>query len=76
MSVSSRAGVLSGADTLYIKTHSDIIAIVAPPHNLTLTRTAMEVIDLHNKLKDSHPNVKLPILPIDVSTVPTPTKRK
>ena len=36
----------------------------------------MEVIDLHNKLKDSHPNVKLPILPIDVSTVPTPTKRK
>ena len=60
-----------------LKIHSDFIAHIAPTHNLTLTRTAMEVVDLHNKLKDSHPNSKLPNLPIDASTVPTPpAKRK
>ena len=60
-----------------LKIHPDFIAHIAPTHNLTLTRTATEVVDLHNKLKDSHPNSKLPNLPIDASTVPTPpTKRK
>ncbi|KIM82335.1 hypothetical protein PILCRDRAFT_71075 [Piloderma croceum F 1598] len=54
--------------SLYIKT---------PTHNLTLTRSAMEIVDLHQKLRDSYPVAKLPALPIDVSTLPAPpAKRK
>lgn len=32
--------------------------------------------DLHDKLCDSHPNAKVPALPIDITTLPTPAKRK
>lgn len=69
--------------TLYIK--SRLIAITwslrtnlftAPTHNLTLTRTAFEVVELDEKLHDSHPGVKLPKLPINLSSLPTPPKRK
>lgn len=48
----------------------------APTHNLTLTRTALEIVDLHAKLRDVVPSIKLPNLPIDASTLPSPPKRK
>ncbi|KAJ6520464.1 hypothetical protein C8R45DRAFT_807538 [Mycena sanguinolenta] len=44
--------------SLYIKT---------PTHNLTLTRTAQELVELDHKLKESYPTVALPDLPIDAS---------
>ncbi|KAK7063688.1 hypothetical protein R3P38DRAFT_2674852 [Favolaschia claudopus] len=50
--------------SLYIKT---------PTHNLTLTRTAQELVDLDRKLKETYPSAALPDLPIDPSG---PTKRK
>ncbi|KAH6911129.1 AGC/AGC-unique protein kinase [Coprinopsis sp. MPI-PUGE-AT-0042] len=50
--------------SLYIKT---------PTHNLTLTRTAVEIVELDRKLRDSHPSSKIPAVPIDPSSVP---KRK
>ncbi|KAF8918121.1 hypothetical protein CPB85DRAFT_1214331 [Mucidula mucida] len=54
--------------SLYIKT---------PTHNLTLTRTAMEIVELDAKLRDNHPNVKLPDLPLDaIAAINMPTKRK
>jgi serum/glucocorticoid-regulated kinase 2 len=37
----------------------------------------MEIVDLHQKLRDSYPVAKLPALPIDISTLPAPpAKRK
>lgn len=51
--------------SLYIKT---------PTHNLTLTRTASELIELDRKLRDLHPQVKVPDLPQMNST--PPPKRK
>lgn len=52
------------------------IYIKTPTHNLTLTRTATEIVELHAKLADSDGSAKLPKLPIDVSTLPSPPKRK
>lgn len=52
------------------------IYIKTPTHNLTLTRTATEIVELHAKLADSDGSAKLPRLPIDVSTLPSPPKRK
>ncbi|PPR05115.1 hypothetical protein CVT24_010090 [Panaeolus cyanescens] len=49
---------------------------IAPTHNLTLTRTAMEVVELDQKLRSSNPNLKLPPLPIDPATLPIPPKKK
>ena len=49
----------------------------APTHNLTLTRTATEVVELHAKLEDSDGASKLPKLPIDIASLPQqPAKRK
>ncbi|KAI0701269.1 hypothetical protein C8T65DRAFT_656629 [Cerioporus squamosus] len=53
--------------SLYIKT---------PTHNLTLTRTAQEIVELHAKLRDHFPGMKLPTPPIDASSIPAPPKRK
>ncbi|KAG2022568.1 AGC/NDR protein kinase [Coprinopsis cinerea AmutBmut pab1-1] len=53
--------------SLYIKT---------PTHNLTLTRTAIEILELDRKLRDSHPASKIPVLPIDAASLPIPPKRK
>ncbi|THH18633.1 hypothetical protein EW146_g2400 [Bondarzewia mesenterica] len=52
--------------SLYVKT---------PTHNLTLSRTAREIVELHHKLRDSHPGATLPQLPIQTSIV-QPAKRK
>ncbi|KAI0082131.1 hypothetical protein K474DRAFT_1586259 [Panus rudis PR-1116 ss-1] len=52
------------------------IYIKTPTHNLTLTRSAQEIVDMHGKLRDSHPGAKIPILPIDTSSLPAPPKRK
>ena len=48
----------------------------APTHNLTLSRTARELVELDHKLHDVHPSVFRPALPIDPSALPQPTKRK
>ncbi|EIW63835.1 kinase-like protein [Trametes versicolor FP-101664 SS1] len=53
--------------SLYIKT---------PTHNITLTRTAQEVVELHAKLRDNFPGLKIPSPPIDVASLPVPPKRK
>jgi serum/glucocorticoid-regulated kinase 2 len=53
------------------------VPCAAPTHNLTLTRTATEVVELHAKLEDSDGASKLPKLPIDIASLPQqPTKRK
>jgi serum/glucocorticoid-regulated kinase 2 len=44
---------------------NDIPSSAASTHNLTLTRTATEVVELHVKLADSVPGTRLPKLPID-----------
>ena len=55
----------------------DIHPSPASTHNLTLTRTATEVVELHAKLADTVPGTKLPKLPIDLAAIPhQPTKRK
>ncbi|KAG0694053.1 hypothetical protein DFH29DRAFT_1006692 [Suillus ampliporus] len=41
----------------------------ASTHNLTLTRTATEIVELHVKIADSVPGTKLPKLPIDVQPI-------
>lgn len=49
----------------------------APTHNLTLMRTATEVVELHAKLEDPDGASKLPKLPIDIASLPQqPAKRK
>ncbi|KAK0479594.1 hypothetical protein IW261DRAFT_1564234 [Armillaria novae-zelandiae] len=54
--------------SLYIKT---------PTHNITLTRTAMEIVELDSKLRESLPGAKLPVLPIDaVAVAAAAPKRK
>ncbi|KAJ7492025.1 kinase-like protein [Mycena latifolia] len=51
--------------SLYIKT---------PTHNLTLTRTIMELVDLDRKLREAYPTAALPDLPIDASAPKRKTK--
>ncbi|KAL1716216.1 hypothetical protein EV715DRAFT_205746 [Schizophyllum commune] len=55
------------AYSIYVKT---------PTHNLTLTRTLMEIVELDTKLREGHPGLKLPALPLDPSKIPAPPKRK
>ncbi|KAF8267389.1 hypothetical protein EI94DRAFT_1801728 [Lactarius quietus] len=57
----------SSSYTLYVKT---------PTHNLTLSRTAREIVELDHKLHDAYPSVLRPALPIDSSALPQPVKRK
>lgn len=49
---------------------------LAPTHNLTLTRTATEIVEAHEKLREALPGRKLPKLPLDASTVPTPPPKR
>ncbi|EIN14271.1 hypothetical protein PUNSTDRAFT_80494 [Punctularia strigosozonata HHB-11173 SS5] len=56
-----------GSYNIYIKT---------PTHNLTLTRSASEIVELHHKLVDANPASALPALPLDLSSVALPPKRK
>ncbi|THH30223.1 hypothetical protein EUX98_g3957 [Antrodiella citrinella] len=53
--------------SLYVKT---------PTHNLTLTRTASEIVEMDAKLRDSYPSVKIPTLPIDASALPPPPPKR
>ena len=53
-----------------------LICSIAPTHNLTLTRTAMEIIELDLKLRQSHTNVKFPQLPISPDTLPQPPPKR
>jgi len=49
---------------------------LAPTHNLTLTRTAMELVELDLKLRQSHSNVKIPRLPIHPDSLPLPPPKR
>ncbi|KAF8258402.1 hypothetical protein EI94DRAFT_1815426 [Lactarius quietus] len=49
---------------------------LAPTHNLTLSRTAREIVELDHKLHDTSPSVLRPVLPIDSTALPQPVKRK
>lgn len=53
--------------SLYIKT---------PTHNLTLTRSAMEILELDAKLRDHDHQAKIPALPFTPDSLPPPPKRK
>ncbi|KAH8094692.1 hypothetical protein BXZ70DRAFT_896561 [Cristinia sonorae] len=56
---------------------SDIVfSFAAPTHNLTLTRTTLEIVEMDAKLRDSHPSVKIPTLPIDASALPSPPPKR
>ncbi|KAI0297577.1 hypothetical protein B0F90DRAFT_1811056 [Multifurca ochricompacta] len=44
-------------------------------HNLTLSRTAREIVELDHKLHDAYQSVLRPPLPIDASALPQPMKR-
>ncbi|THH01216.1 hypothetical protein EW026_g1445 [Hermanssonia centrifuga] len=57
-------------------TSSYSLYVRTPTHNLTLTRTALEIVEVDGKLRDTLPGIKLPKLPIDASTLPAPPKRK
>jgi len=50
----------------------------APTHNLTLTRTATELVELDLKLRHSHrdASIKIPTLPINPDTLPTPPPKR
>ena len=52
------------------------LPFLAPTRNLTLSRTALELVELDHKLHDAHPSVPRPALPIDPSALPRLTKRK
>ncbi|OSX66814.1 hypothetical protein POSPLADRAFT_1175504 [Postia placenta MAD-698-R-SB12] len=56
--------------------YSYSIYIKTPTHNITLTRTALEIVELHGKLRDSHPGYKMFTLPLDPAAIPAPPKRK
>ncbi|THU96880.1 hypothetical protein K435DRAFT_858139 [Dendrothele bispora CBS 962.96] len=53
---------------LYIKT---------PTHNLTLTRSVVEIVELDHKLRESNlPNTTLPKFPLDPATLPLPVPKR
>ncbi|KAJ3774106.1 hypothetical protein FB446DRAFT_730135 [Lentinula raphanica] len=53
------------------------IYIKTPTHNLTLTRTVIEIVELDHKLHDLiGPSSKLPALPLDPASIPAVPKRK
>ncbi|KAH7101432.1 hypothetical protein BKA62DRAFT_618855 [Auriculariales sp. MPI-PUGE-AT-0066] len=57
--------------------HSYSIYIKTPTHNITLTRTAPEIVELNDKLRNEVHNANaLPKLPIDAARVQPPQKRK
>ncbi|KAF9535632.1 hypothetical protein CPB83DRAFT_24240 [Crepidotus variabilis] len=66
---------VSVAETPY-DPHSYSLYIKTPTHNLTLTRTGMEIVELDVKLRQSYSSVKLPALPLAPDTLPVPPKRK
>jgi serum/glucocorticoid-regulated kinase 2 len=51
-------------------------AFAAPTHNLTLTRTALEIVELDRKLRESHPGVKVPVFPLDMQSLPAPPPKR
>jgi serum/glucocorticoid-regulated kinase 2 len=53
-----------------------LTSLLAPTHNLTLIRAAFELVELDEKLRDAHPQVKKPKLPTALSSMPMPPKRK
>ncbi|KAG6841578.1 hypothetical protein C0991_009613 [Blastosporella zonata] len=53
--------------SLYIKT---------PNHNLTLTRTVKEIVELDRKLQETCPGVKVPTFPIEMQSLPTPPPKR
>ncbi|KAF5385153.1 hypothetical protein D9615_001083 [Tricholomella constricta] len=56
--------------------HSYSLYIKTPTHNLTLTRTAKELVELDRKLREAIPGVKLPAFPIDMQSLPSPPPKR
>ncbi|KAG5642392.1 hypothetical protein DXG03_002850 [Asterophora parasitica] len=56
--------------------HSYSLYIKTPTHNLTLTRTAKELVELDRKLRETIPGVKLPTFPIDMQFLPSPPPKR
>ena len=48
--------------------------MLAPTHNLTLIRAAFELVELDEKLRDAHPQVKKPKLPAALLSMPPKKK--
>ncbi|KAI0030611.1 hypothetical protein K488DRAFT_16771, partial [Vararia minispora EC-137] len=67
---------ISVAENPHEPTPSYSLYVKTPTHNLTLSRTAREVADLHTKLRDAHPHAALPALPFDPTVLPQAPKRK
>jgi serum/glucocorticoid-regulated kinase 2 len=66
---------ISVAETPY-DDHSYSLYVKTPTHNLTLTRTTKEILDLNHRLRESHPGATVPSLPSGFASYrPTP-KRK
>ncbi|KAF8814461.1 hypothetical protein BYT27DRAFT_7250038 [Phlegmacium glaucopus] len=66
---------VSVAETPY-NAHSYSLYIKTPTHNLTLTRTAMELVELDHKLRHAHTNLTFPPLPITPDTLPLPPPKR
>ena len=49
---------------------------IAPTHNLTLTRTALELVELDHKLRQTYTNLKVPQLPVSPDTLPLPPPKR
>ncbi|KAG6811458.1 hypothetical protein H0H92_007281 [Tricholoma furcatifolium] len=47
-----------------------------PTHNLTLTRTVKEMVELDRKLRESHPGARIPDFPIDMQSQPSPPPKR
>ncbi|KAH9483320.1 hypothetical protein JR316_0005426 [Psilocybe cubensis] len=54
----------------------DQAKLCTPTHNLTLIRTAAELIELDVKLRSTHPGLKIPSLPIDPAGLPLAQQKK
>ncbi|KAG8995364.1 hypothetical protein FRB94_009198 [Tulasnella sp. JGI-2019a] len=70
VAASSEAGpwIVSVAETP-TEPKSYNIYVKTPTHNLTLTRSPKEVIELHSKLRDAFPNATLPPFPLSKDTL-------
>ncbi|KNZ76335.1 RAC family serine/threonine-protein kinase like protein [Termitomyces sp. J132] len=56
--------------------YSYSIYIKTPNHNLTLTRTVKEIVELDRKLRESYPGVKVPEFPIGMQSLPPPPPKR
>ncbi|KAG6884685.1 hypothetical protein C0993_008936 [Termitomyces sp. T159_Od127] len=56
--------------------HHTILLAHPPNHNLTLTRTVKEIVELDRKLRESYPGVRVPEFPVGMQLLPPPTPKR